>query len=229
MLSVLEHLSRASKFFVGIMKKRFIPRRERINKSRRGLVLVGREQILNWRNHMFQYKYKIVALAAMLLPVVPLTSMAEEPVVQTQGTVIYLADNLNEEAKLGWCIDTQGRGFSEKLHSHSCKPGGGDTQFSYDATSGMIQSVEFEGKCMTLNAADNAEIPFGLLECVEGDVTQQFIYDTDSMEFRIAADELNCVTVAETIIEAGPFQSRYLIFAPCSDLSPSYKEWVVRK
>ena len=49
---------------------------------------------------MFRYKYKVATLAAMLLLITPLTSMAEEPVIQTQGTVIYLADNLNEEAKL---------------------------------------------------------------------------------------------------------------------------------
>ena len=178
---------------------------------------------------MYKYNQAGSMFAAMMLLVLPLTGKAEEPAIQTQGTVVYLADNLNEEAKLGWCIDTQGRGFSDKLHSHSCKPTGGDTQFSFDAMSGMIQSVEFEGKCMALNAPDNTEVPFGLLDCVEGDVTQQFKYDEDSMEFRIGTDESQCVTVAESIIEAGPFQSRYLIYAPCVDLSPSFKQWVIRK
>ena len=178
---------------------------------------------------MFQKKPNVAKLAATLLLIAPLTSLAEEPVIQTKGTVIYLADNLNEEAKLGWCIDTKGRGFSEQLHSHSCKPGGGDTQFSFDATSGMIHSVEFKGKCMTFNEPENTEIPFGLLDCVEGNVKQQFIYDADSMEFRIGTDESSCVTVADTISEAGPFQSRHLIFATCEDLSPSYKQWVIRK
>ena len=176
---------------------------------------------------MKPYKNKISLLAVLLL-IVPLTSFAEAPEVQTKGTVIYLADNLNEEAKLGWCIDTQGRGFSDKLHSHSCKPGGGDTQFSFDANSGMIKSVAFEGKCMTLGAPDNAEVPFFLLDCVEGDEAQQFIYDIPSMEFRLGTDESKCVAVAEPIIEAGPFQSRHLVFAPCADLSPSFKQWVIR-
>ena len=49
------------------------------------------------------------------------------------------------------------------------------------------------------------------------------------MEFRIGTDESNCVSVAESIIEAGPFQSRHLIFAPCVDLSPGFKQWVIRK
>lgn len=178
---------------------------------------------------MVQYNDIVTVLAATLLLIAPLAARSEAPDIQTQGTVIYLADNLNEEAKLGWCIDTQGRGFSEKLHSHSCKPGGGDTQFSFDEDTGMIQSVEFEGKCMTLNDPENTEVPFGMLDCVDGDTTQQFIYDKNSMEFRIGSDESQCVAVAETIIEAGPFQSRHLIFAPCTDLTPSYKQWVIRE
>ena len=178
---------------------------------------------------MFAYKHNVIMLVASLLLISPLMAMAEDPVIQTKGTVIYLADNLNEEAKLGWCIDTQGRGFSHKLHSHSCKPSGGDTQFSYDAATGMIESVEFEGKCMTLNAPDNKDVPFGLIDCTEGDVSQQFNYDAESMEFRLSTDESKCVTVAQNIIEAGPFQSRYLIFASCADLTPSFKQWVVRK
>ena len=171
----------------------------------------------------------VTTLAVTLLAFVPITGVAEEPNIQTKGTVIYLADNLNEEAKLGWCLDTQGRGFSDKLHAHSCKPSGGDTQFSFDAMTGMIQSVEFEGKCMTLNEPDNAEVPFGLLDCVKSEVTQQFIYDESSMEFRIGTDESQCVAVAENIIQAGPYQSRHLIFAPCVDLLPSFKQWVIRK
>ncbi len=178
---------------------------------------------------MIQRKPKFATLAASLLFLAPLITTAEAPDIQTKGTVIYLADNLNEEAKLGWCIDTQGRGFSDKLHSHSCKPGGGDTQFSFNETSGMIQSVEFKGKCMTLNNPEDTDVPFGLLDCIDGEVTQQFIYDSDSMEFRIATDDSKCVAVAEPIIEAGPFQSRHLIFAPCADLSPGFKQWVIRQ
>jgi hypothetical protein len=178
---------------------------------------------------MFDHKQKIAAIAATLLLTSPLASMAEAPVVQTKGALIYLADNLNEEAKLGWCIDTEGKGFSDQLQSHSCKPEGADTQFSYDATSGMIQSVAYEGKCMALSDPENTVNPFGLLDCVKDDTTQQFIYDTGSMEFRISADESMCVTVAETINDAGPYQSRDLIFASCADLEPAFKQWVVRK
>ena len=179
---------------------------------------------------MFQYKqHKVATIAATLLLTSPFASMAEEPVIQSEGALIYLADNLNENAKLGWCIDTEGKGFSDQLQAHSCKPEGADTQFSFDATHSMIKSVAYEGKCMALSEPENTEIPFGLLDCVKDDVTQQFIYDTDSMEFHIGSDESKCVTVAETIIEAGPYQSRDLIFASCADLDPSFKQWVVRK
>ena len=81
---------------------------------------------------------------------------------------------------------------------------------------------------MTLSEPDNTAIPFGLLDCVDGDANQQFVYDTESMEFRLGTDQSKCVTVAESISNAGPYQSRDLIFAPCTDLSHSFKQWVVR-
>ncbi len=178
---------------------------------------------------MTQAKLNIATLAATLLLMSPFAGMAAAPAIQTKGTVIYLADNLNEEANLGWCIDTQGRGFGEKLHAHSCKPTGGDVQFSFDEESGKIESVAFESKCMTLSEPENKEVPFGLLDCVDADVSQQFIYDTQSMEFRPHTDESRCVAVAEPIIQAGPFQSRFLILAPCADLSPAFKQWIIRE
>lgn len=178
---------------------------------------------------MSVYKRNLPKLVAALVFIMPTTVFAEEPIIQTEGTVIYLADNLQEEAKLGWCIDTRGRGFGEPLHAHSCKPRGGDVQFSFDEQSGMIQSVAFDGKCMTLSDPDNNEIPFGLFDCVEGDVNQQFAYNTQSMEFRLGIDKSKCVAVADGISQAGPFQSRHLIFAPCADLASKFKQWVVRK
>ena len=55
------------------------------------------------------------------------------PELQTPEPVIYLADNIDEQDALGWCIDTLGRGWSEQLQTHSCKPQGGDVQFAYDS------------------------------------------------------------------------------------------------
>lgn len=129
---------------------------------------------------------------------------AEAPNVETKGTLIYLADNLNGEDKLGWCIDTVGRGLSDQLHAHTCKPNGGDVQFGFDPASGQIESVAYADKCMALSAPEDAEKPFGLLDCDSTAANQKFAYDMSSMEIRIASDETKCVTVAPTIIEAGP-------------------------
>lgn len=156
------------------------------------------------------------------------TATAQTPVIQTKGAIIHLADNLNENAKLGWCFDTVGRGFNDVLHAHSCKPTGGDVQFSYDADTGMIQSVAYEGKCMAYSNPDDADTPFGLLDCMKDDPNHQFIYDKDSLEFRISSDQTMCVSVAETIDNAGPYQSRGLLAAPCAILAPEFKQWVIR-
>ena len=59
--------------------------------------------------------------------------IASIPNIKTPAPVIYLEDNLGEKDQLGYCIDTKGRGFGEKLHAHSCKPRGGDVQFRYDS------------------------------------------------------------------------------------------------
>lgn len=82
----------------------------------------------------------------------PQFSYAETPTLQTKGPVIHLFDYLNEEASLGWCIDTVGRGKSDKLHAHSCKPEGDDVLFSFSPESGLIQSATYEGVCMAYNA-----------------------------------------------------------------------------
>lgn len=178
-------------------------------------------------NHLSTFKTAVIAVSLALAT--PLMTFAQAPVIQTEGTLIYLADNLNEEAKLGWCIDTKGRGLSDQLHAHSCKPSGGDVQFSFDTNTGHIESVEYEGLCMTYSDPENEAMPFGLLDCIDDEPTQQFAYDSDKMEIRYRADQSQCVTVAETINEAGPYQSRDLILATCADLHSSYKQWVIRE
>ena len=45
---------------------------------------------------------------------------AEPPILQTPAPVIFLADNLDEPDHLGFCIDTVGRGKSDRIHVHSC-------------------------------------------------------------------------------------------------------------
>jgi len=156
-------------------------------------------------------------------------AFADAPNIQTNGPIIHLADNLNEEASLGWCIDTDGRDLTDLLHAHSCKPTGGDVLFTYAAESGMIQSATYADMCMAYNAPDNAENPIGLIACDETDEDQQFDYDEASMEIRLGTDMTQCVAVGATIDEAGPYQSRDLIVTACDELGPDFKQWVVQE
>lgn len=170
-------------------------------------------------------------LVALAVGSSALTAAAEAPVLQSHSPVIYLADNLDEKDKLGWCIDTQGRGFAEILHSHSCKEaarGISDTQFSYDPSSGQIRSVPFEGKCMSFSDPENAVSPFGLHDCQDGEITQAFDYDAETMEIRFASDPSQCVTVAPESRAAGPYMSRNLIYGDCDSAAPRFKQWIVK-
>lgn len=173
--------------------------------------------------------FSIALIAASLASWIAQPSFADAPTIQTVGPVIHLADNLGEEASLGWCIDTEGRGLSDQLHAHSCKPTGDDVLFSYAADSGLIQSATYADMCMAYNAPDDTENPFGLIACDEMDEAQRFVYDDVSMEIRLDNDGAQCVTVAATIDDAGPFQSRDLILATCDELEPSFKQWVIQE
>ena len=63
----------------------------------------------------------------LLLPfALPTAAYSEAPNIQTPSPVLYLANNLDEPDQLGYCLDTVGRGQSDRAHVHSCKPRGGD-------------------------------------------------------------------------------------------------------
>lgn len=160
--------------------------------------------------------------------VTPQKSHADAPAIQTQGPIIHLADNLDEQALLGWCIDTEGRELSDQLQAHSCKPAGDDVLFSFSPDSGMIESATYNGLCMAYNAPENAVNPFGLITCDSADATQHFAYDATKMEIHFASDASQCLTVSPIIDDAGPYQSRDLIVAACEELEPSFKQWVIR-
>lgn len=156
-------------------------------------------------------------------------SFAQAPNIRTVGPIIHLADNLGEEAMLGWCIDTEGREVSDQLHAHSCKPAGDDVLFTYTPESGLIESATYKDLCMAYNAPDDTENPFGLIACDEANDAQHFTYDEASMEIRLSMDATRCVTVAATIDDAGPYQSRDLILAACDALVPGFKQWVIQE
>ena len=156
---------------------------------------------------------------------------ANPPNLQTSPPIIYLADNLDEQDQLGWCIDTRGRGFGEELHAHSCKPGGqaldSDVQFSYEANSGQIKSVAYDNKCADLSMPSNESIPFGLLDCDANDAAQKFDYNAQTGEIYIRSQADMCLVAGAQSRAAGPFMSRDLSVKPCASVETALKQWVV--
>ncbi len=172
---------------------------------------------------------KICWLSAFLLSsLVTLSANAATPELQTPAPVIYLADNIDEKDELGWCIDTLGRGWSEQLQTHSCKPQGGDVQFSYDNETRQIMSVEFPGKCATLHEAAAAGVSFDLLDCSATSAVQVFIYNAETLEFMPEGDRSLCIAAGAESRTAGPFMSRDLELAPCASTDSRLKQWVVK-
>ncbi len=167
-------------------------------------------------------------ILALIIACAATPSLAEAPNVKTPSPVIFLADNLDEEAGLGWCIDTVGRGFNDQLHAHSCKPQGGDVQFAYDTANNAIASATFDGKCMTLQTPSAGNRTFGLVDCDTSDPAQRFTYDAGAQTIQLGSDPSQCVTVEAGINPAGPFQSRTLIHQTCTELDDTFKQWVVR-
>lgn len=170
--------------------------------------------------------YKNAFAVLLLLPSAQVASAAS-PDVQTPAPVIYLADNLDEADNLGWCIDTVGRGYSDKLHTHSCKPQGGDVQFAVDSDMGVIRSVAFPEECVVV-LADGSDTVFGLADCDHTETAQQFSFDSASGAITpsIATDQ--CMAVGETSRTAGPFMSRDLVLADCGTTDPTLRTWVYR-
>lgn len=173
--------------------------------------------------------FYLVALATVLVALLFCKQvLADAPNLQTPDPVIFLADNLDEKDQLGWCIDTLGRGFSEQLQVHSCKPQGGDVQFYYDTASGQIASAEFEGKCATLANMSNEKVPFGLLDCEAGNSDQAFVYNSESMEFHPRGEEELCLVAGAESRSAGPFMSRDLQLQSCASVASELRQWIVK-
>ena len=164
-------------------------------------------------------------ISGIAAAVIAAPALAEQPNLKTPSPVIYLANNLDEKDGLGWCIDTLGRGFAERLQAHSCKPQGGDVQFSYDAQFRQILSVEFSDYCMAHQPSE--ESTFALVTCDAAAADQRFVYDPDDGTIRPEEDASTCVSVGEASRSAGPFMSRTLLLTDCSATEDAFKEWVV--
>ena len=170
--------------------------------------------------------YCIFALVAMTAP-----ALADAPVLQNSGPIIYLADNLDEKDQLGWCIDTLGRGQSDAIQAHSCKPDSTDSRnrdvlFTYDEASGRIAHAEYEGVCLTVND-EGAETELGLLACSETAASQAFSYDTATLEIHPAGDASLCLTAGAESRQAGPYMSRSLGLEPCADVDATLRSWSI--
>jgi hypothetical protein len=187
------------------------------------------EQQLTGIRALFGSASNLSCLSALFLSsLVTLPANAAAPQLQTPAPVIYLADNMDEKDELGWCIDTLGRGWSEQLQTHSCKPQGGDVQFSYNKETLQITSVEFSGKCATLHETAAAGVSFDLLDCSSTSAAQLFIYNAETLEFMPEGDRSLCIAAGAASKSAGPFMSRNLELAPCASTDASLKQWVVK-
>ncbi len=145
---------------------------------------------------------------------------------QTPSPVIHLAENLDEKDGLGWCIDTLGRGFSNNLQVHSCKPRGGDVQFAFTPETGEIRSVAFPDYC-AVHRPDGEPTDFGLVPCDAGDPAQRFAFDAESGALSPAAAPDQCLTAGAASRSAGPFMSRELLLAECNATNPALRHWVI--
>lgn len=177
--------------------------------------------------HMRHLPISMLATAALF--VAATAANAASPDLRTPAPVIHLADNLDEADDLGWCIDTIGRGLSDRLHAHSCKPRGGDVQFRFAEATGQIVSVAFEEKCMANLHPEDPTEPLGLVDCNASASAQRFIHDPDSMTIRPSEDETMCLSVGANSRSAGPFMARSLRFSECSEAHMRFQQWIVRQ
>ena len=151
-----------------------------------------------------------------------------EPYIKTPSPVIYLENNLDEKDNLGYCLDTIGRGFADKLHAHSCKPRGGDVQFKYGYDEKRIQSATFEGKCVEVIDEIKNGSRLGLFNCDPLSKLQKFEYDSSVKEFRPGSNNDLCLAVNEESRKAGPFMARKLRIYNCINVENKFKRWIIK-
>lgn len=159
---------------------------------------------------------------------------ASQPMVPTEPPYIVLSENLDEPNRYGFCFDTLGRGKSDLMHAHTCKPTkddeprsypGNDTRFKYDASTGSILSFAFDGYCVQVLIAGEAAV-FALLPCTE-DPYQKFVYDESDRTLRLDKDQGRCISVASVTVPAGPWVKRSMLLEDCDDVSASLKQWTI--
>ena len=166
-----------------------------------------------------------IVLAALIA--LPPVAHSAPPDLRTPAPVIHLADNLDEKDRLGYCIDTVGRGLSDRLHAHSCKPADGDVQFSFDVVSGQIRSAAYENKCAELLSAPAASVGLALLDCSDSPL-QRFEYVDATKAFHPAGSTELCLSAGAESRSAGPFMSRDLLLQACDGTEPGLRQWDIK-
>lgn len=160
------------------------------------------------------------------------STWADAPQVPSDAPFFVLADNLDEPNGYGFCLDTAGRGLSDFMQAHSCKPAAkdaagkptpNDTQFTYDAESMRVESVAYPGVCMQI-LVSTYTTAFALLDC-DDHPRQKFVFSSEDKTLRMDEDQSMCVGVTSETVEAGPWSRRDLALAPCEDTENALKQW----
>ncbi len=150
------------------------------------------------------------------------------PNIQSPEPIIYLADNLDEKDKLGYCIDTKNRGFNDSLHAHSCKPNGEDVLFYFDEETQQICSATYPGFCAAMIGGPKIGMTISLVKSDTQSSEQKFIYDKESGEFRPKEDINLCLAAGSESDDARPYMSRTLSLQPIESTDKSLKTWVIK-
>lgn len=150
------------------------------------------------------------------------------PIIQSPEPIIYLADNLDEQEKLGWCIDTDGKDFSDSLQVHSCKPNGDDVLFYYDEETQQICSATYPGFCAAMIGGPQIDMTISLVKSEPESSEQKFIYDKTSGEFRPKDNTKLCLAAGGKSDAAGPYMSRVLSLQPRESTPKSLKSWIIK-
>ncbi|CAM2905991.1 ricin-type beta-trefoil lectin domain protein [Vibrio rarus] len=159
---------------------------------------------------------------------------AKELNIPTQAPYIALSLNLDEPNGYGFCLDTFGRGYSELMHTHTCKPpskdknaprndSSNDARFEYDTKTKQIRSYAYENQCMQVLLA-TGKTEFALLECNDHP-HQKFDYNTEDKTIRLDVDQNRCVSIDTKTIKAGPWVKRTLKLTECDKTEDSLKQW----
>lgn len=176
--------------------------------------------------------FSLSALAFSSLAHAQIITPADQmPIIKAPAPVIYLSNNLDEQDKLGFCIDTVGRGLSDNLHLHSCKPKGGDVQFMFDIKTGQIKSVTYNNLCAEIASRDLVDndammANLKLVKC-QKTIMQKFFYDQYSAQIRPQGIDNFCLASSGDSRQAGPFMSRDLVIGLCSAIPTHFKSWTI--